>query len=554
VAENFFALSNTTWIAQVGDIRAHFTFDTNVNSAISDFMRWLDQFSQTTLIKSRNHVICDLSEIDFRADTMPHLTGNDYAKVMERKLAQAFRSTPYRFGSVIGRESAGRRDNHVLLTAVTNPDALTPWLDALMSRGMPIVGVYGAPLLTEHGLSTQRHVPGESLLVLTHAVDESRMVRQTFVRDGRVRFSRTLRLQDESVDMTANRIAIDVTRTVQYLRSMRLLDESEPVRALQRFSRSSANDGMVLAIDHALDQQFSGAGQGEHEPIDGSVFDSFIEIIRAHKPDNHFAPADYTLLARLSTAKKTVLWVAAVACCATLAWLATVLIPLWNLHQSNAQLADQLQQLDQQRSELTNQLASNPRATLDRETLLLARRVLSPHHELDSLIAPLTQQLNRYPMLELRQVVWEPANSVSANVSVGDTSPVAEVTFSTTVVGAQEGLAVGSLGGSETLRATNQANRDSKDRPLFAKNFQVAQADLSLNTPVPQYRQALAYTEDFAKQLSASTGWRVTVVRRPLDDAVNKRLTAKLPRANEREALPVSLRIVRNAPTAEPRR
>ena len=49
----------------------------------------------------------------------------------ERRLAQSWRDTPFRCAHIQGREEGGRRDDIVLLSALTNPATLAPWLDAL---------------------------------------------------------------------------------------------------------------------------------------------------------------------------------------------------------------------------------------------------------------------------------------------------------------------------------------------------------------------------------------------------------------------------------------
>ncbi len=70
------------------------------------------------------------------------------ALLLDRKLNQMFRGTPFRHAVVLDRESAGRRDDRVLYTSITNPELLTPWLDLLDAARAPLVGIYSAPLLS----------------------------------------------------------------------------------------------------------------------------------------------------------------------------------------------------------------------------------------------------------------------------------------------------------------------------------------------------------------------------------------------------------------------
>ncbi|MGB8856864.1 MAG: hypothetical protein WCC58_09375, partial [Burkholderiales bacterium] len=88
------------------------------------------------------YLLTDLIEEDFRSDTIPHVKPRDRAQLLERKLGQAYRYTPYRHATLQGRESDGRRDDRVLYTAITNPDLLKPWIDLLTAHKIPLMGIY----------------------------------------------------------------------------------------------------------------------------------------------------------------------------------------------------------------------------------------------------------------------------------------------------------------------------------------------------------------------------------------------------------------------------
>ena len=91
--------------------------------------------------KLRAYFLVDLIEEDFRLDTIPHVRGGDRRLLLDRKLNQMFRGTPFRHAVVLDRESAGRRDDRVLYTSITNPELLTPWLDLLDAARAPLVGI-----------------------------------------------------------------------------------------------------------------------------------------------------------------------------------------------------------------------------------------------------------------------------------------------------------------------------------------------------------------------------------------------------------------------------
>ena len=94
------------------------------------------------------HLFVDLAEEDFRLDTVPHVGAGDREAILDRKLAQIFRNTPYRHALLQGRETEGRRDDRVLYTAITNPEVLRPWLDMLERLEVPLAGIHSAAVFS----------------------------------------------------------------------------------------------------------------------------------------------------------------------------------------------------------------------------------------------------------------------------------------------------------------------------------------------------------------------------------------------------------------------
>src|SRR5262249_54775877 len=88
------------------------------------------------------HLFVDLTEEDFRLDTIPHVGASDRDAILNRKLQQIYRSTPYRHAQLQGREAEGRRDDRVIYTAVTNPEVLRPWIEILERLKVPLGGIH----------------------------------------------------------------------------------------------------------------------------------------------------------------------------------------------------------------------------------------------------------------------------------------------------------------------------------------------------------------------------------------------------------------------------
>ena len=78
-------------------------------------------------------VLADAAEETFQTEDIPHSTGKDRQAILRRKLAQHFYGTPYSLAVSQGRLKSGRRDERMLLMALTQPQHLEPWIATLRS-------------------------------------------------------------------------------------------------------------------------------------------------------------------------------------------------------------------------------------------------------------------------------------------------------------------------------------------------------------------------------------------------------------------------------------
>ena len=121
-------LVSTIWRAGKVLATESFSVDESGQLAFAEYLkRWA---------KLRVYLLVDLIEQDFRLDTIPHVRGGDRRALLDRKLTQVYRATPYRYAVVQGRETTGRRDDRALFTSVTNSELLAPWLNAI-ARSAP---------------------------------------------------------------------------------------------------------------------------------------------------------------------------------------------------------------------------------------------------------------------------------------------------------------------------------------------------------------------------------------------------------------------------------
>lgn len=164
------------------------------------------------------YLILDLTEEDFRVETIPHLRGSDQTAVLTRKLGQIYRGTPFRHALIQGRETEGRRDDRVLYHGISNPDLVRPWLDVMTKLDVPLEGIYSAPVLSGQLLKTLDVFFTHTLLVSLLSGDG---LRQTYFHNKQIKFSRLTPLEQQGELPFGQQVAEETSRTWQYLDSLR---------------------------------------------------------------------------------------------------------------------------------------------------------------------------------------------------------------------------------------------------------------------------------------------------------------------------------------------
>ena len=130
------------WLWEKGSLGTGPCFD-HTADGLQQFSAWLAGREDTPAL-----MLADLVEEDFQRHLLPHVAGRAGVAMRERRLAQSWRDTPFRSALVQGREDEGRRDDIVLLSALTNAAMLAPWLDAMESQRVPLAALYTPALLS----------------------------------------------------------------------------------------------------------------------------------------------------------------------------------------------------------------------------------------------------------------------------------------------------------------------------------------------------------------------------------------------------------------------
>ena len=118
----------------------------------ADFQEGQDRFD-TFMEEHENFpliILSDVIEESFRNETVVHVSAPDRKALLERKLNYSFRNTLYRAARITGREVSGRRDDTVMLSAITKPELIHPWAEKATSKKIAVQSISSVAYLTDH--------------------------------------------------------------------------------------------------------------------------------------------------------------------------------------------------------------------------------------------------------------------------------------------------------------------------------------------------------------------------------------------------------------------
>lgn len=181
------------------------------------FAQWLEGLARHTTFT----ILIDLPDERFRIEPLPHVRGRDRKHLRERRQEQVFPDTPFVTHQYLERERSGRRDERILLMALTRPAAISPWLDAIDAAGHAIRRLQ--PISTLSAVLAQRlPLPAGPALV---AQQTPAGLRVSCIDGPRLLFSRLSPAPSTGPDTSA---AAELSRVHQYLLGRRTLAHDSP--------------------------------------------------------------------------------------------------------------------------------------------------------------------------------------------------------------------------------------------------------------------------------------------------------------------------------------
>lgn len=460
-------------------------------------------------------VITDLIEEDFRTDTVPHLRGGDQDAVLERKLSQLYRISPYRHALVQGREAEGRRDDRVFFHAVTNADFLKPLITQLEKRQVPLLAVSSSAVLSSR-LLKELDTPSKHTLLVTIVPDFG--LRQTYFNDGQIKFSRLTPIIYDEARSVGDLIAAETSRTWQYLDSLHTFGEQDSLEVcmiVHARDRGMMSDAIrrfpMLRYRFVEIGELAKKLRMPTEPTSSHAEQLLCHLYAQSNVENHFGSKEET---RFATYRRIRL---------ALISLTAAIVALgaggtgFNMYQAT-RISNEIEARTRQERQLQNEYQSVVNSMrlqkmgtdTVRDTSAFFNSQIRPHPASPTPLAlDLARVLNDFPDVQVVQLAWMVSNNPDATPSLPPASGAAVPQAISS-----ERRATPSVSAPPAPAATPI---DPANPPLPGNRYQSVVLDALIRPFDGNTRKALVQIDGLVAKLSALPNTKVRLIRVPVD-------------------------------------
>lgn len=460
-------------------------------------------------VKCPAYLLVDLIEEDFRPETIPHLRGRSRNALLQRKFDQYYRGTPFHQATLLQRQKTGRRDDEMLLSALTNPALIAPWLDVLHAQEIPLAGIYSVPQVSAP--LVKNHASDHLLLV---SWEKSAGLRQSYFIERRLQISRLT--PAHTVSSFQEAVTKELGRTCQYLKSLSLLPEGQSLDVCI-LGHSGDLAGLQEKLPPAADMYYEFVELDKVAArlkigccfADSDASQIFLHELAAQPPKTHYANAAHTHHFELWQLRNALGWMSAAALLGSLLWGTANVIFNSGSATATESLRIQAQQTLGEAQQITqgfaDALPGNRASAADMKVgVSLMRKFDQSSPSPQAILKPISAVFDQFPQIELDNLGWH----TNASGSPGNANA------------AIPGQATAATGTTITLKANLRG---------FASD----------------YRAALAYLDRFQRELSVA-GYRVSVTSKPLDVGPGGSIADQ--RETHEKALDFSLQFLWEAP------
>lgn len=387
---------------RIADCRLFGFGDEGVNS----FKAFLSELSNAPV-----YFMVDTVEEDYRYETLPHTFGADRADMVSRKLKQHYRNAPFAAAWLQGREEGKRRDDRYLLSALTNPELVTDWLQAVVERGLPVAGIYLLPMVSTALLEKLDTKASNLLLVAQHGAG----LRLTFFRDGQFRLSRLTRGESGRGAQRAKFIADEISNTRLYLHAMRTttLDEHVTVVLLDRNDQLEGAVGDIARDNPSLDcmrvgrQELSDRLGLPESLLDLSSDVIYLQLLGTRVPPSNLASATVTRGFRQYQGRRSIYAAAAAIILAAAGWSGIHIWQMIDVDIETSVAGKQAAALQAQYREATRLFPKSPTSAENlKKAVEMSQKLRQAQRTPEPMLRLVSAALDESPTVLIREISW----------------------------------------------------------------------------------------------------------------------------------------------------
>ena len=495
------------WSRRALELDARFEADEEGLAEFRDFLR----HQKGALF----YVVADLAGEDFHEDQIPYLRGGDRQAVVQRRLAQRYRDTRLAAALPLGQITGERRNERLLLTSFTNTQQFTPWLDALVDSDAKLAGVYSVPLIAP-ALASRLGTRGGRAFLITH---NRAGLRQCYIDNGRLRFSRLERTGNMPPESLAAFVRSETMRLAQYLGGLRALPrDGPPVQVLvvappgQRavFEQALVSDARLTF--RAIDADEAARTVGVRRASGTFAEQLYLHLVVTKPPKEQFAGREERRGYRIWQLQRGIAVAGAIGFAACALYAGANWLDVMSLRNRTESEQRQARAATQQYERITAAFPVTQTTTDNLKATVVEFRKIAAHSSTpDASFIHLSKVLDDFPQIELDRLTWR-VGLPAENEREAPPVAVAATTSSATDQAA------------ELLEIGGRVNATQRS----------------------DYRGITAQVQRLAAALSAGSRYRVLRTRLPFDITSQGTLTGDIGAAEAGEAPRFTIVLVRS--------
>lgn len=366
----------------------------------------------TSFVNVPVHLMVDAVEEDYRFETLPHAFGSDRVEMVGRKLRQHYRNTPYMTAWRLGRDSGKRRDDRYLFSALTNPELIGDWLQAVVARGLPVAGIYLLPVVSA-ALPQRLDIKATNLLIVAQ---HSGGLRLTFFRDRQFRLSRLTRGDSGRSENRVRYFSEEISNTRLYLHALRslTLDEHLAVLLLDRgdeladVTAGLARDNPSLECMRLGRRELAARLDLAESLLDVSPYVIYLHLLGFKPPQSNLAPANVTLGHKRYEARRGIYAGSAALALGAALWTGVNLFQTLVLRGETEDASRQTAQLSASYLEITRQFPAAPASAENlKRAVEIAQKLRESVRTPEVMMAAVSRALDATPTIVIKDFGWK---------------------------------------------------------------------------------------------------------------------------------------------------